>query len=59
MDVPNDDSYPSIDSEAFRTDGIDVRVSNADGYLCKIRLLALIDIPPSEVRRRARNDCGI
>eukprot|EP00892_Ulva_mutabilis_P012834 jgi/Ulvmu1/9923/UM058_0005.1 len=49
QDVPNDGSQPSIDSPAFLRDGVDIRVSNREGFLCKVRMKALIDLPPKEM----------
>lgn len=48
-EVPADDGEPSIHSDSFKTRGVDVRVSNAAGFLCKVKMKAVIDMPPEEV----------
>lgn len=49
-EVPNDESFPTEDSESFLRNGADIRISNQDGFLCKVRMKALIDLRPDEVR---------
>lgn len=48
-DVPDDGGLPTIDSAAFLRHGADVRVSNQEGFLCKVRMKALVDLVPEEV----------
>jgi hypothetical protein len=45
-------SQPSIASTSFLENGYDIRVSNQKGFLCKIKMKALIDLAPTEVRPR-------
>jgi hypothetical protein len=40
---------PSTSSESFKTHGFDVVVDNVEGFLCKIRMKAAVDLPCEEV----------
>lgn len=44
-----DGSQPDVKSQRFADQGVDVTVSNSEGYLCKVRMKFIIDMPPAEV----------
>lgn len=47
--VQDDSSQPDSKSQRFQEQGVDVKVSSAPGYLCKIRMKAIVDMPATEV----------
>lgn len=53
------DVQPSISSEEFLRTGRDVRISNQPGFLCKVRMKALIDVPPEEVCELYLKSCDL